>query len=54
MDFIEVQENIDDEMLISLVRENAIVYDKTLKDYKNKELKNEIWKSIREILGCTG
>lgn len=54
MDLIEIQENIDDKMLISLARENTIIYDKTLKDYKDKELKNEIWRSIGEILGCTG
>ncbi|XP_067208099.1 uncharacterized protein [Linepithema humile] len=30
------------------------VFDKTLKDYKNKELKLEIWKSIGKVLGCTG
>jgi len=48
------QENIDDEILISIVRENPVLYVKTLKDYKNKELKIELWKSIGETLGCTG
>lgn len=46
--------HIDDEVLISIVRENPVLFDKTLKDYKNKELKLEIWKSIGEVLGCTG
>lgn len=54
-DFSEIsQENINDEVLISLVRENSVFYDKTLKDYKNKNLKFEMWKSIGEILNCTG
>lgn len=48
------QDTINDEVLISLVRENSILYDKTLKDYKNKELKFETWKSTGEIFGCAG
>jgi len=48
------QENIDDEILIAIVKENPVLYVKTLKDYKNKELKFELWKSIGETLGCTG
>jgi len=35
------QENINDEILIAIVRENAVLYVKMLKDYKNKELKIE-------------
>lgn len=55
IDFSEIsQENIDDEVLISVVKENSVLYDKSLKDYKNKELKLEIWKNIGEVLGCTG
>ncbi|KMQ89171.1 transcription factor adf-1 [Lasius niger] len=54
IDFSEIsQENIDDEVLISVVKENSVLYDKSLKDYKNKELKLEIWKNIGEVLGCT-
>lgn len=48
------QENIDDEMLIAFVRENPVLYVKTLKDYKNKELKLDTWSTIGEVLGCTG
>lgn len=48
------QDTINDEVLISLVRENSILYVKTLKDYKNKELKFETWKCIEEIFGCAG
>lgn len=47
IDFIEEsQENMNDELLISIVRDNAVLYEKTLKDYKNKELKLDIWESI--------
>jgi len=48
------QENINDEILIAIVRENPVLYVKTLKDYKNKELKIKLWKSIGETLSCTG
>lgn len=51
---VEIQENINDELLISIVRENPVLYVKTLKDYKNKELKREKWTSIGEMLGFTG
>ena len=48
------QENIEDDVLIAVVRDNPVLYDKTSKDYKNKELKQEIWKSVGEVLSCTG
>lgn len=48
------QENINDEMLIAFVRENPVLYMKTLKDYKTKELKLDTWSTIGEVLGCTG
>ena len=48
------QENIEDDVLIAVVRDNPVLYDKTSKDYKNKELKQEIWKSIGKVLSCTG
>ena len=55
IEYVEsLSENIDDELLISIVRKNPVLYDKTLKDYKNKELKLDIWESIGETLGCTG
>ncbi|RLU18339.1 hypothetical protein DMN91_008696 [Ooceraea biroi] len=54
IDYSEIsQENINDETLISIVRKNRMLYVKTLKDYKNKELKHEVWKNIGEMLGCT-
>lgn len=33
-------------------RENPVLYTKTLKSYKNKALKCEIWKRIGEMLDC--
>lgn len=43
-----------EEMLISLVRENKILYNTKLKSYKFTSLKNKTWKSIAETLNCDG
>lgn len=56
LDYIEVpQLNISNELLISLVEKNPLLYEKTTsKDFKIKELKLDTWDSIGETLGCTG
>jgi len=39
-------DRIDDEVLIKFVKANPILYDKSCKDYKNNEMKKEVWKVI--------
>lgn len=39
-------DRIDDEVLIKLVKANPILYDKCSKNYKNNEMKKEVWGEI--------
>jgi len=43
-------EKIDTELLISLVEERPVIWDKTLDLYKDKNLKESAWKEICVIL----
>jgi len=43
-------EKIDTELLISLIEERPVIWDKTLDSYKNKNLKESAWKEISIIL----
>jgi len=43
-------EKIDTELLISLIEERPVIWDKTLDSYKNKNLKESAWKEICIIL----
>jgi len=47
------EEIINDEILIALVRENPVLYDKKHKDYKNQEVKKDAWNVIREAIGLS-
>ncbi|XP_072947281.1 uncharacterized protein [Epargyreus clarus] len=38
--------NINQELLITLVHERSVIWDKTIEDYKNKRLKYHSWKEI--------
>ena len=42
---------MDDEKLISLVREYPILYDKSLSTYKDNDKKNNAWQLIAESIG---
>lgn len=46
MDIPELNKNIDMDLLISLVRERPVVWDKTLEEFKYKNITNEAWKDI--------
>lgn len=41
-----MSENIDCDLLISLVEERPVLWDKTIDDFKNKNLKTEGWKDV--------
>lgn len=41
------------EIVINLVRENPMFYDKTHPDYKNKEKRNKKWTELKEILNTS-
>ncbi|KAK6169974.1 hypothetical protein SNE40_018480 [Patella caerulea] len=43
-----------DERLVALVRDHPMVYDSKHKEYKNKKMKEEIWKSVGQELGYLG
>ncbi|XP_036140509.1 uncharacterized protein LOC118644881 [Monomorium pharaonis] len=45
------EETISDEILITLVRENPVLYDKKHRDYKNQQVKKDTWNMIREVSG---
>lgn len=45
-------DRIDDEVLVKLVKANPILYDKSCKNYKNSEMKKEIWGAI--AANCDG
>lgn len=45
------EETINDEILIALVRENPVLYDKKHRDYKNQEVKKDAWNMILETCG---
>lgn len=38
--------NINQELLITLIQERPVIWDKTIDDYKNKRLKYDSWKEI--------
>lgn len=43
-------DNIDTEVLISLVEERPVIWDKTLEIYKDRNLKTSAWREICAIL----
>jgi len=42
--------DIDDDLLISLVKNNPVLYDKAHKDFKNIKLKKDKWSALS--VGC--
>lgn len=46
-------QNDFDEMLISSVEENPELYDKTMQEYKDDKLRENIWKKIAKNLQNT-
>lgn len=47
---INVPEKVDDNYLIQLYRERRFLYDKSHRDFKDNELKNNAWKEISSIM----
>jgi len=43
--------DIDDELLISLVKGNPMLYDKKNRDFKNSKLKADTWLALS--IGCS-
>ncbi|XP_063373768.1 uncharacterized protein LOC134661570 [Cydia amplana] len=39
-------DNIDNDLLISLVEERPVLWDKTIEEYKDKDKKNSAWKEV--------
>lgn len=50
MDIPEFIKNIDIDNLISLVRERPVLWDKSLEEFKYKNISNAAWKDICIIL----
>ncbi|KAL0120442.1 hypothetical protein PUN28_008268 [Cardiocondyla obscurior] len=52
MEDIDTLETINDEVLIALVKENPVLYDKKHRNYKNQKVKkNTRWNQLRNQLG---
>lgn len=48
------KEEINDEMLIELVKNSPHLYDQNLPSFKDKEKRFNSWNLIAEELGCSG
>lgn len=46
--------NVDESVYIKMIRQERPLWDKKHRDYKNLEVKNQIWKEIAEKCASTG
>ncbi|KYN27409.1 hypothetical protein ALC57_03201 [Trachymyrmex cornetzi] len=48
-----MNETVQDEILVALVKENPVLYDKKYPDYKNQEVKKDTWNMIKIQCGMS-